>query len=175
MWLVRIWESFPRFTAEFWQNLGIIFIFQTQWHMGKWMFTDRTLLPLRSFNTCSLWGTALNPNLPSRNSEKFGCHALKLYPVWASKKLQLIWEYQIFRLWVSISMSWNCRELRFMITHHRSVGYWTGKHLRWDVSKPGQIFYTQESFHLDHLQNSILNMLLLSKCSKYCIFSSPPQ
>lgn len=105
--------------------------------------------------------TALNPNLPSRNSEKFGYDALKLCPVWASKKLQLIWQYQIFRLWVSIFMSWNCRKVRFMITHHKSVGYGTGKHLRWDLSKPGKIFYTQKSFHLDHFQNRILNILLL--------------
>lgn len=58
--------------------------------------------------------TALNPKLPVRNSEKFGSDALKLCAPWAPKKLQLIWKYQIFRWWVSISMSSNCRELRVM-------------------------------------------------------------
>lgn len=119
--------------------------------------------------------TPLNPDLPLRNSDKFGCDALKLCREWASKKLQLIWKYQIFRWWVSISMSWSCRDWRFMIAHHRSVGYGTGRYLRWDVSKLGQIFYTQESFHLDHFKNRVTKYATFALKLKILAFSSPPQ
>lgn len=169
MWLGRIWEPFPkdsrihsRFSTESGNNLySSNSVAYGKVNVHRQDSAASEIFKYMLFMRYSQSSTALNPNLPSRNSEKFGCDALKLCPVWASKKLQLIWKYQIFRWWVSISMSWNCRELRFMIAHHGSVGCGTGKHLRWEVSKPGQIFYTQKNFHLDHFQSRILNMLLL--------------